>query len=95
MSSNNDYRVLAITRSEHSGAISSAVTKEVELGHLAAFFRGRHELGLYGKINPNTSALAGGGPGMGVNLEAMRPADPQYWARKTMAEDLKNAKLFL
>ena len=25
----------------------------------------------------------------------MRPVDPQYWARKTMAEDLKNAKLFL
>ena len=46
-------------------------------------------------MNPNTSALGGGGPGRGVNLEAMRPADPQYWARKTMAEDLKNAKLFL
>ena len=48
LSSNNNYRVLAITRSAYSGAISSAVTKEAKLGHLAAFFRGRQKLGLYG-----------------------------------------------
>ena len=77
MSSNNDYRILAITRSKHSGAISSAVTKEVELRYLAAFFRGRQELGLYGEMKPNTFAAVGEGPGRGVNLEAMRPANPQ------------------
>ena len=93
--SNDDYRALAISRSKHSGAISSAVRKEAKLGHLATFFRGRQELGLYGKMNPNTSAAVRGGPGRGVNLKAMRPADPQYWTRKTMAKDLKNAKLFL
>ena len=38
--------------------------------------------------------MARGGPGGGVNPEAVRLADPQYWARKTIAEDLKNAKLF-
>ena len=65
LSSNNNYRILAISRREHSGAISSAVTKEVKLGQLAAFFRGRQELGLYGKMNPNTSTVARGGPGMG------------------------------
>ena len=37
----NNYRVLAITRSTNSGAISSTVTKEAKLGHLAAFFQGR------------------------------------------------------
>ena len=46
-------------------------------------------------MNPNTSAGAVGWPGGGVNLKAMRLADPQYWLRKNMAEDLKNAKLFL
>ena len=46
-------------------------------------------------MNLNTSDMAGGGPGRGVNLEALRPANPQYWVRKTMAKDLKNAKLFL
>ena len=44
---------------------------------------------------PNTFASVGGVPGGGINPEAVRPADPQYWARKTMAEDLKNTKLFL
>ena len=95
LSSANDYRVLAITRSANSGAISSAVTKEAELGHLAVFFRGRQELGLYGRMAPNTFAVAGGGLGGGTNPKAVRPADLQYWARKTQAEDLKNAKLFL
>ena len=52
-------------------------------------------MGFYRKIAPNTFAAAGGGPGEGINPKAVRPADPQYWARKTMAEDLKNAKLFL
>ena len=44
---------------------------------------------------PNTFAVAGGGPGSGANPEAARPAESQYLARKTQAEDLKNAKLFL
>ena len=44
---------------------------------------------------PNTFAAVGGGPGGEINPEAVRPADPQYWARKTMAKDLQNAKLFL
>ena len=44
---------------------------------------------------PNTFIGAEGGPGLGANLEMTRPADLQYWARKTQAEDLKNAKLFL
>ena len=31
----------------------------------------------------------------GGNPEAARPNDPEYWARKTQAEDMKNAKTFL
>ena len=95
LAATDNFRVLAITRSANSVAISSAVTKEVKLGHIAAFFRGRQELGLYGRMAPNTFAMAGGGPGPGANPKAARPADPQYWARKTQAENLKNAKLFL
>ena len=43
---------------------------------------------------------AGAGAGGGIvnhggNLEAARPHDPEYWARKTQAKDLKNAKTFL
>ena len=90
LTSSNDYRVLAITRSAHSEAIASAVTKEAELGHLAGFFHGRQELGLYGKMNLNTAALGRGEIGRGGGLEATRPVDPQYWTRKTMAEDLKS-----
>ena len=41
----DNCRPLAITRSIHSATISSAVTKEAELGHLAVFFQGRQELG--------------------------------------------------
>ena len=78
LASNNDYRVLAITRSAHSKAIASAVTKEAKLGHLAAFFRGRQELGLYGRMNPNTAALGRGEIGRGGDLEATRKVDPQY-----------------
>ena len=81
LTSSNDYRVLAITRSPHSEAIASAVTKEAALGHLATFFRRRLELGLYGKMNPNIVAMGRGELGRGGDLEAMA----QYWPRKTMA----------
>ena len=89
------HQILAIILAENIKQQPSAVTKETKLGHLAAFFRGRQELGLYGRMAPNTFAVARGGPAVGVNPKAVRPADPQYRARKTMAEDLKNAKLFL
>ena len=60
LSAPSKYRILAISRSAHSETIASAVTKEAELGHLVAFFRGRQELGLYGKMNPNTVAWGRG-----------------------------------
>ena len=52
LAATDNFRVLAITRSANSAAISSAVTKEDELGHIAAIFRGRQELGLYGRMRP-------------------------------------------
>ena len=60
LSSNSKYWILAISRSANSETIARAVTKEAELGHLAAFFCGRQELGLYGKMNPNTAAWGRG-----------------------------------
>ena len=70
LSANSKYQILAISRSAHSKTIASAVTKEAELGHLAAFFRGRQELELYGKMNSNTAALGRREIGRRVDLKA-------------------------
>ena len=94
LAATDNFQVLAITRGVNSTAISSSVTKEGKLWHKAAF-RERQALGLYERMAPNTFIGAGGGPGPAANPEMVRPADPQYWARKTQAKDFKNAKLFL
>ena len=82
--------LLAITRGVNSAVISNSVIKEVELGHIAAFFRGRQALGLYERMAPNTFIGAGGGPGPVANPEVGRHLDPQYWARKSHAKDSYN-----
>ena len=47
-----------------------------------------------GKIT-SWSRSRGGTANHSGNPEAARPNDPEYWAWKTQAEDMKNAKTFL
>ena len=42
----DEFQLLAITKGVNSVAISNSLIKEVELGHIATFFRDRQVLGL-------------------------------------------------
>ena len=89
---------LAIARSAENEQLTSVVTKEVVLGYIAGYFRMRRTLGMFERMASTLEGGAGGGPANIVNAgngEAARQFDPEYWTRKTQAEDLKNSKAFL
>ena len=53
---------------------------------------------MFERMAPALEGGAGGGPANIVNPrngEEARQFDSEYWTRKTQAEDLKNAKVFL
>ena len=67
------------------------------LWHIAEHFRWRALTGHPERLGrlPAGAGAGGGIVNNGGNLEAARPHDLEYWAWKTQAEDMKNAKTFL
>ena len=87
-----EQRTLAIIWSADNGLLTAVVTKEVSLDTL------QRRVGMYERMAPVPEEVTGGGPGnavSAVNGEVARQFNPEYWMRKTQAEDLKNAKAFL
>ena len=82
-----ELHTLAIAHSADNEMLTSVVTKEVELGHIAGLLRTWRRMGMYEKMAPAPEEGAGGGPVNTVNGEAARHLDPEYWTRKTQAED--------
>ena len=72
-----ELRTLVIVRSADNRLLTAVVTKEVELGHIAGFFRTRRRLGMYERMAPAPENGAGGGPTNAVNGEAARHLDPE------------------
>ena len=92
-----EFRDVALTSSEHNTRNLTIVVRELALGHIAEYFKCRALPGHPERLG-RLPAGAGAGGGVfnhGGNLEAARPPDLEYWARKTQAEDMKNAKSFL
>ena len=53
---------------------------------------------MFERMAPTLEGGAGGGPVNIANMgngDVARQFDPEYWTKKTQAEDLKNAKVFL
>ena len=73
-----ELHTLAIAQSADNEMLMSVVTKEVELGHIAGFFRMRRRLGMYERMAPALEEGAGGGPANAVNGEAARHLNPEY-----------------
>ena len=93
-----ELRTLTIATSADNELLTSVVTKEVALGYIAGYFRMRRTLGMFERMAPALEGGAGGGPANIVNAwngEAARQFNPEYWTRKTQAEQFKNAKVFL
>ena len=90
-----ELRSLAISRSPHHAVITAVVTKEIAIGHIAEFFRSRQRLGMFERMIPASTGMAGGESNRDGSGQATRALDSAYWMRKTQAEDLKNAKAFL
>ena len=93
-----ELRTLTIATSTDKELLTSVVTKEVELRYIARYFRMRRTLGMFERMAPALEGGAGGGAANIVNAgngEAARQFDPEYWTRRTQAEELKNAKAFL
>ena len=68
--------------------LTSIVLKEKRLGHIAKFFIKRRRLGMNQRLNPVQEDM--GIPAnatYAIDGEAARQFDPEYWKRKTQAED--------
>ena len=80
-----ELHTLAISQSSHNAPITSIVTKEIKLGHIAAFFKARRALGLFERMAQAPVEIAGGEQVNSGNGEAPRYMDLAYWTRKTQA----------
>lgn len=84
-----ELRELAITRSANNEWLMAPVTKETALRYITGYFRMRRMLGLFERMAPALEGGAGGGPANLGNGDTVKQFDPEYWTRKTQAEDLK------